>query len=192
MVLENSISKDESVRSSRWLGICIQWFLIALVGFALIRINLVGHFPESYIDFYANTNPVWIQYRGWPMMISCDDDFFGIYWIFTNIVIAMVILYCTSLSLKYVYRRWKKQKQLFLSEILIVMTTASIILAFITSLDFMLFHYDGLPSYQPLHLLPLYLQIPIWFGLLCTAGVLATVMVDGVRFLLTRKNRSNP
>jgi hypothetical protein len=82
------------------------------------------------------------------------------------------------------------KSRFFLDEILIATTTTSILLTFIFGMDRSdNYNYTIYWEYQPLRLLPLYLQIPLWFGVFCSAGVLGTAMIDGIRFLIMKRDR---
>ncbi|MBN2577614.1 MAG: hypothetical protein JXB10_01305 [Pirellulales bacterium] len=190
---------DPPLRRNSRLRLLIPWFAVAMVGTALFEANTVQHSSKTTGYF-----------RGWPLIIAAflpdEEDEFDFnpadyivdlegmkhYAANINLVFSVTILFCTFLAMKYFFRLRKGRRQFSIQETLVFMTTCAILGSFLVTIDFWPrppLHGNINYIYQSLHVLPILLQIPLWFGVFCTAAVLATAMIDGVRLLTTRRKR---
>jgi hypothetical protein len=194
------------------IGVIFVCMLPLFVGAAMLWENIIG-----YRNKVSDETK---QYLGWPLNITVwntwnyedasidgvPDDIYwsnfsgspkglGTYAAITNTVFSLAMLYCTFLATRIIRRSMNNRLQFSIKGLLILTTAVAMLCSMIVAIDFWPEWFPGQRItneyiYQPLHKIPLYLQIPLWFGLFCTAAVLATAMIDGVRFLVTRKDRS--
>lgn len=164
----------------------------AIVGTALFWINIFGRhvdMPSSYSK----------AHQGWPWLISYDFSFqdFEKGWIktphsfysssmYVNLFFSVILLFSIYCTLNYLFQRWRNRSQFFLSELFILLTAGAVILSFL--------HYELRESptpwrgYQPLHDLPWPIQIPLWFGIGCSALLIGGAVVHGPELLFRRRN----
>jgi hypothetical protein len=178
--------------SSKYFFILILLWLPIYVGCTFLSLNFLG--------YNAYEKPLHLY--GWPIAHSgCqlnDPDweggsmfkdlfkFFSLYWTIVDFILAVLIVFCNILAIRYVMRRLSNKRQYFLKEILIIITATAIFLSLRTieqysySRDKYVADYiaEDWYTYQPLHALPLYMQIPTLIGITCVVMVLGTALFE--------------
>ena len=184
----DELNKDCFSQNQKYL-VLLLWIPV-IVGAILILANLIGYKING-------VNPYRYRFTwGWPILhaISRSDIFLGhpqpisfiryfsAYWLMVDSFVSIAIILCTTIAVKYIRNRWTTNRQYTLKELLVLVTSTAFLMTFITMERYTHFSntyiIENQHTYQPVHLLPLYMQIPILIGIACVVMVLGTAFFE--------------
>jgi hypothetical protein len=187
---------DECRRRSNTTQHVLLSCIPTIAGVALLFTNLMGDKRDPWSSWQEQ------HYWGWPIISATASDFldcassfetsgsFSIYWIMVDAIVGATIVYCVVRSVKYMNKRWKTGMRYTLKEIIVFVTAAAVTMSFIgieryTHLSGV-YYSAGEPTYRPIHLLPVAVEIPVLIGVACTIMVIATAFFELCGLIVTR------
>ena len=189
---------DECRQRTSIAQLLFLWCMPTTVGVALLSVNLMGGVGDPW-----QVQHCW----GWPIISSTTNGFlycatsfvtsgtFSIYWIVVDVLVGAVIVYSIIKSVKYINKRWRTKPQYTLEEIIVFVTAGALTMSFITIERYAhlrgVYYWDvyfwfGEPTYRPVHLLPLGIEIQVLIGVACTIMVIAAAFFQLCGVVVTR------
>jgi hypothetical protein len=189
---------NECCYTTKYIAILLWWILI-IIGVTFVCVNVLGYTSK---DQYGGILHLW----GWPITHSAfvisfyapaDSDkltfsirFFSTYWAMVDFFIGVIVFFCVMRAVKYSISRWSTKKQYSIKEILVLVTSAAFFMSFMTIERFNQYNdmyiTEDHHKYQPLHTLPLNIQIPILIGVTCTLMIIGAAFFELAGLAITK------